>query len=140
MSAEKLRHSADRWLRQAEHDLESAEGLARLNMHPQACFYSQQAAEKALKAVWKILDEAPRGHSVTVLIDQLPEQVRPDFSPVRHAALALDKLYIPTRYPDALSGLIPAEAYGTTDSDAAIRQSRSVLVAAAAWLKRPSSD
>ena len=45
------RTEAGRWLRQAESDLAFAELGAREGFPAQACFTSQQAAEKALKAI-----------------------------------------------------------------------------------------
>lgn len=51
-------------------------------------------------------------------------------------AAALDKLYIPTRYPDALPGLTPADAYTAEEAKTAIGQAQrlmeSVQAAAAA--------
>jgi HEPN domain-containing protein len=42
-------------------------------------------------------------------------------------AAALDKLYIPTRYPAALPGLTPAEAFTAQEARAAIGQAQEVL-------------
>jgi HEPN domain len=41
---------AQRWLRQAQADLDVVHTLHAAGHHAAACFYSQQAAEKALKA------------------------------------------------------------------------------------------
>ncbi|WP_234554322.1 HEPN domain-containing protein [Thermus caliditerrae] len=43
-------------------------------------------------------------------------------------ALALDKLYIPTRYPDALPGLIPKEAYTREEAEEALAHAQLLLV------------
>lgn len=63
MSAEKLKWEAQRWHQQAIDDLEAAEALLAAAKHAQCCFYTQQASEKALKAVWARLDWDPWGHS-----------------------------------------------------------------------------
>ncbi len=45
------RAEADRWRRQAANDLEFARVAVRERFHAQACFISQQAAEKAVKSI-----------------------------------------------------------------------------------------
>lgn len=112
MSAAKLRQEAERWYRQAENDLGAASALLKVDSYAaQSCFLAQQAAEKSLKAVGFLLDTDPWGHSCTKLIQNLPEAEQKTFSEVLDDARALDKLYIPTRYPDALAELTPAEAF-----------------------------
>ncbi|MCM8746279.1 HEPN domain-containing protein [Thermomicrobium sp. CFH 73360] len=129
MSVEKRRQEATRWLRQAADDLEAAQALYDANKFAQACFFAQQAAEKALKALWYALDLDPWGHSVTRLIDELPEEFRRSLSSHRDAALALDKLYVPTRYPDALGVLTPAEAYTRAEAERAVSDAWAILIA-----------
>lgn len=47
---------AERWLRYAREDLQAAEVLAERGVAPrQACFHAQQAAEKAIKAIFVFL-------------------------------------------------------------------------------------
>lgn len=62
MSAEKLKKEATRWISQAREDYNVAELLYRESKFAQSCFYSQQAAEKALKGLWYYLDEEREGH------------------------------------------------------------------------------
>lgn len=50
MSIEKNRKEALRWLKTAEDDLDVAIILEKNSKFPQACCYSQQAGEKAIKA------------------------------------------------------------------------------------------
>ncbi len=87
-----------------------AAGLLQIGKFAQACFYAQQAAEKSLKAVDFFLDLDPWGHS-TKLIQNFPEEEQQFFADVVGHAKALDKLYISTRYPDALAEFTPAEAF-----------------------------
>lgn len=134
MSAEKLQREAQRWHQQGIDDLEAAVALLAANKYPQACFYAQQAAEKALKAVWFRLDLDPWGHSCGRLIRDLPESPRDDFLNLLDTALALDKLYIPTRYPDALAELTPAEAFTRSEAQAAIQSGQRLLNQVNDWL------
>jgi HEPN domain-containing protein len=68
MSRTKNRSEAERWLVTAEEDLEAATVLFNGTMYAQACFNAQQTGEKALKALWYMVDSDPWGHSVQRLI------------------------------------------------------------------------
>ena len=112
-----------RWLRYAEEDLVTAETLLS---HPhvpprQACWFAQQAAEKALKAALIFLQiDFRRTHDLNVLRDLVPESwqlkaAHPDLSNLtRWAAEA--------RYPE--------NTPETTDADAsnAVEQARAVWI------------
>lgn len=126
MSSRKLYEEAQRWYRQAQDDLEAAEVLLIAEKYAQTCFYAQHAGEKALKAVWFFLDLDPWGHSCTKLIKDLPNEGK-YFSEIIDTAKALDKLYIPTRYPDALAEITPAEAFTKHEAKAAIALSQGLL-------------
>jgi HEPN domain-containing protein len=134
MSVERLEAEARRWLVQAEDDLEAADALAAVGKNAQAAFLAQQAGEKALEAFWIRLDLEPRGQSLARLINDLSGPERADWLPLLEAALALDKLYIPTRYPDALAELTPGEAYTPSQARAAIAHARDILQAVASRL------
>ncbi|MCX2728002.1 HEPN domain-containing protein [Thermomicrobium sp. 4228-Ro] len=136
MSVEKRRREAKRWLRQAEDDLEAAHALFVAGKYAQACFFAQQAAEKALKALWFAADLDPWGHSVYRLIVELPQPLRHELEPLQQAALALDKLYVPTRYPDALGELTPAEAYTRPEAERALVEAHAILDAVRSQLDR----
>lgn len=98
------------WLKQAERDLENARYEARGGYFEMACFLSQQAAEKAVKALYQELGAEAFGHSVAGLLQRLPEEHRPSRRLI-DLAHQLDKAYIPTRYPNALPEGAPFEAY-----------------------------
>lgn len=134
MSVEKRQREAWRWLKQAEDDLEAARVLAAAGKFAQAAFFAQQAGEKALKAVWLQLDADPWGHALGRLVREMPKPAQARFASLLEAALALDKLYIPTRYPDALAELTPAEAYTLNEARAAIAAAERILNEAADWL------
>ncbi|HEY2027830.1 MAG TPA: HEPN domain-containing protein [Myxococcales bacterium] len=131
MSAEKLRNESARWLAQSLDDFKAATVLLAANQFAQAGFYAQQAAEKAVKAVLISMDADPWGHSVAKLLEGAGQE----FASLKDAAAALDKLYIPTRYPDALPDLIPAESYRRSEIERALSESKSILDACAARLK-----
>ena len=133
MSDEKLRNKAQRWYTQARDDVEAAQALLSARKYAQTCFYAQQAAEKGMKAVWFLLDLDPWGHSCARLIRDLPAATNEEFAKLLDTSLRLDKFYIPTRYPDALPDLIPAEAFTLDEARSAIRSAEAVLKQVQKW-------
>lgn len=121
------RIEGERWLRQAKRDLDDARYLFEGCRYNQSCFIAQQAAEKALKAfLYSKGAEQVWGHSVSELctdatgIDSAFERLKAD-------ATALDKYYIPTRYPNGLPGGIPSDAYLEEDAESALSHAKRVL-------------
>jgi len=88
------------WLDQAEWDLAHAKNDAEHGFYDWSCFSAQQAAEKAVKAVFQRLRAEAWGHSVADLLSALSQHYRVPEDLFR-AALELDKAYIPARYPNA---------------------------------------
>ena len=127
MSVEKERQESERWLQQARADLRAAEGSLQLGNFEWACLQSQQGGEKAHKSLWYYHGEDPWGHSLTKLIDDFPiDPIRSDLSRHMDLAKALDKLYIPTRYPNGLPDLTPSEAYTETEARSAKDAARTI--------------
>jgi len=60
------------WLRQAEKDLEKAKLDLEGGFYEWACFTSQQAAEKVIKAVFQRLHGEAWGHGTKALLENLP--------------------------------------------------------------------
>ena len=117
-----------RWWDTASDDLRVAETLSREKMYAHACFSCQQSGEKALKALWYSVDGDPWGHSIQKLIKEFPEQRL--LGKKTHWLLSsktLDKLYIPTRYPNGLPDLTPSQTYTKEDARAAIKRARFIL-------------
>ena len=85
---------------QAEGDLEHARSDMERGFHDWACFSAQQAAEKAVKAVFQGMGAEAWGHSVSDLLMELAKTHEVPESLI-DGALELDKAYIPARYPDA---------------------------------------
>ncbi len=128
MSTEAEKQEAGRWLSQAQADVRAAEGSLSLGVFEWACFQAQQAAEKALKALWFYHGEDPWGHSVSKLVADFPEQtIRTQLQAFGDRAKALDKLYIPTRYPNGLPGLTPSQAFTESEARAAIGIAREIV-------------
>lgn len=123
MSVEKNVQEAFRWLKTAEDDLDSAIILRDNQKFPHACFHAQQAAEKAIKAVWYFADADPWGHAVKKLIEDLQSvdfKLYEQLQDFMRDAMLLDRFYIPTRYPNGLPDITPAEAYIDEDAKTCI--------------------
>jgi HEPN domain-containing protein len=121
MSRSEDRSEAGRWFDTAAADLDAARSLAAAGHHAHACFSAQQCAEKAVKAAWYLIGTAPWGHSVQKLINDFPMKDRlPDLDALIEKALVLDRLYVPTRYPNGLPDLTPEETYFAVDSQRSI--------------------
>ena len=123
MSEEKNHTEAVRWLETARGDLATARVLLSNERYAHACFHTQQAAEKSMKSLWYSLDRDPRGDSVRKLIDDL-QGLHPDYYARLRAvvpmAAELDRLYIPTRYPNGLPDILPGQAYFEEDARRAL--------------------
>ncbi|MDI6841082.1 MAG: HEPN domain-containing protein [bacterium] len=98
------------WMRQAKKDLKHAKHSFEAGDYEWACFASQQAAEKAVKAVYQKIGADAWGHSVSILLAELPPKIRPDAELIEFAK-ELDKYYIPTRYPNFHPSGAPLDYY-----------------------------
>ena len=126
---------ARRWWRQGRRDLGSAAIMAEHGRHEVTCFLSQQAAEKALKALLYLQGENPvLGHSILDLSRRCDAYVG-GLEPLRPAAKTLDAYYVPSRYPNGLTDdVVPADFFDGTDSERALAASRTILDAVARHL------
>lgn len=124
------------WLRQAEADLEHARHARRDEDYEWACFAAQQAAEKAAKAAHAGLGQEAWGHVVTELLDALRPHEPAIDEPLLDRARALDKLYIPTRYPNGLAGGAPADFYTRAEAERAIADAEAILAVCRRVLSR----
>jgi HEPN domain-containing protein len=115
-----------RWLEQARYDLADAELVAREGRHALACFLCHQAAEKAVTAYLLARGaEQVWGHALADLCEDAMA-FDPSFDFIKSVAGLLDKHYLGARYPSALPGGVPAEAYERHDSDRALEIARDV--------------
>jgi HEPN domain-containing protein len=109
---------AEDWLRQALRDLEHARAALRQETFEWAAFAAQQAAEKAVKAVFQSLGGDARGHSVTELLVALPPQAKPATTLIE-SAKELD----PNSYPSGA----PMDFYTRGEAERAIRGAEQII-------------
>ena len=119
------RESARLW-EEAQEDLDTADKLIEIQKHYASVFYSEQAAENALKAMY--LERKRRTaftHDLTELAEELaaPENVF-------RAAAELSPDYLITRYPDAANA-VPAKLYDQASALLHLEFSRQVME----WVK-----
>lgn len=114
------------WIKQAERDLENAKYEMKGGFYEWACFLSQQAAEKALKAVYQKLGGEAFGHSVAGLISNLPQAYKAG-EKLKYKAMELDKAYIPTRYPNAIPEGAPYEIYTKEEAKRLISHAEEIV-------------
>ncbi len=114
------------WLRQAKRDLAHAQRSAQAGDYEWSCFAAQQSAEKALKAVYQRLGAIAWGHSVTGLLTNLPPEYRPPEHLVEQAK-ALDKHYIPARYPNGFEWGAPMDYYTRPEAERSIRGAQAII-------------
>lgn len=139
MSRTDNKHEAQRWLRTAEEDLRAASALTQAGAYAQACFYTQQAGEKAIKSLWYQIDADPWGHSVQKLIAEFPESNRlPELKTWIERGAGLDKFYIPTRYPNGLPDLTPGQVYTLNDAQHGLDVAGALVNACKEWLAQNS--
>jgi len=132
MSVEKNRKEAERWLKTARGDLETAKILSENSRYAHSCFHSQQSGEKAMKAIWYFLDADPWGHSIKKLLTDLEAVDINAYSKVKNlekSAVILDRFYITTRYPNGLPELTPEEAYLKEDAESCLQHAEMIIKA-----------
>ena len=131
MNQSKNLHEAQRWLITAQQDLLAAKLLSQNRFYAHACFLAQQCGEKALKALWYLYDREPWGSSVQRLVTEYPGASNlPDLDDWIYRAAALDRYYVPTRYPSGLPDLTPNQSYFKQDAETAIFQAAIFVEAA----------
>jgi HEPN domain-containing protein len=114
------------WFRQAEADLRHARNALEDGDYEWSCFAAQQAAEKALKSLFQRLGREAWGHTLTVLIGNLPPDIQTPPELVEHCRI-LDKHYIPTRYPNGFASGAPTDFYTQREAEDAVRYAEAIL-------------
>ncbi len=125
-----------RWFDQAKSDLESANILSRGAKFESACFYSQQSAEKALKAF--LVSKGYRGiitHSIRELLAKSAVKEKA-FKEHVSAGLYLDRQYIQPRYPDSFPSGSPFQYYTKGDADLCLKYAELILSTVEKFLKK----
>jgi len=111
---------------QAERDLEHARNDMKHGFYEWACFSSQQAAEKAVKAVFQKIGAEAWGHSVADLLGELSKRYQVPEKLI-NGGLELDKAYIPTRYPNAHPSGSPRTRYIETEARRLISYAEEII-------------
>jgi HEPN domain-containing protein len=120
-----MERSAD-WFAQAQGDLLHAKSDVAQGFYEWASFSAQQAAEKALKAVFQKLHQEAWGHSVADLLEALASSHTVP-AELKEVALELDKAYIPTRYPNAHPTGAPHDRYGRKEAERLVADAEQVV-------------
>ncbi len=114
------------WWEPAARDLRHAGHAVEGRDYEWAAFAAQQAAEKALKALIMAHSGEPWGHSLTGLVEALPQDV-PSSDETREAASRLDKHYIPARYPNGFASGFPGKLYTKGEAEGAIADATQLI-------------
>lgn len=114
------------WMAQARRDLDQARWSLEGGFHEWACFVSQQAAEKAVKAVYQRLGAESWGHSVASLLEGLEREVDVP-EEVGACGRGLDRYYVPARYPNGWESGAPKDYYREDDAREAVGCAERVL-------------
>lgn len=114
------------WFRQAESDLRHARNARDAGDFDWSAFAAHQAAEKAIKAVFQKLHLDAWGHTLSILLANVPAEAAPPAA-LMDRAKALDKHYIPTRYPNGFERGAPVDFYTRGDADRAIVDAEAIL-------------
>ncbi len=118
--------SAD-WMKQAKRDMEMAGKARESGYYEWTCFISQQAAEKAVKAVYQAKGGSALGHGIGALLRGLKDEGLSIHEGIRKAAKNLDGYYIVSRYPDGMTQGTPADHLDLEDADGSIRSAGEII-------------
>jgi Uncharacterized conserved protein related to C-terminal domain of eukaryotic chaperone, SACSIN len=111
---------------QAVGDLEHARSDRERGFYEWACFSAQQAAEKAVKAVFQKTGAEDWGRSIADLLKELAQRY-PVAPELIEGALELDKAYIPSRYPNAHPSGSPRQRYTKREADRLIKYAEELV-------------
>lgn len=120
-----VERSAD-WFKQAKRDLEFANRASIDGFFEWACFAAHQSAEKAVKAILQKIGYDAWGHSLLMLCQTLATSDK-SANDLIEDAKKLDKLYIPTRYPNGFPSGAPMDYFSQEDAEIAIKSSQKIL-------------
>lgn len=120
-----MERSAD-WMDQARGDLEHARSDLERGFFDWACFSAQQSAEKAVKAVFQKMGAEAWGHSVADLLQELSSSHSVPEA-LTEAALELDKVYIPARYPNAHPAGSPRRRYTRAEAERMVAHAKQIV-------------
>ena len=117
----------ERYLKQGNHTLKSAISDMDEEDYDWACFKAQQAAELILKGFLRASGKIATGHSVIKLLQSISELNIAVSKEIESCCRELDKVYIPTRYPDAYAWGAPMDYYSADNAIDSIKCAENVL-------------
>lgn len=126
------KNRANDWLKQAENDYRWAMKGIEEEFYSQVCFMSQQAGEKAMKALAFFWDYDLKGHSIKKIATSIGFN-----GEIEEAARVLDLFYISARYPDAFAEGAPFEFYSLGEAKLALSKAKIIIDKAIAEIRQP---
>jgi len=117
---------ASDWFRQALRDLEHAIRSLEQGDYEWTCFAAHQASDKSVKALYQKLGLEVWGHSVSKLLESLPNEYKPPPELIEMAK-ELDKHYISSRYPNFYPEGAPMDYYTGSEAKRAIEYARKII-------------
>ena len=125
-----------RWLDQADADFKTAKDCASAENHYAAAFFSQQAAEKALKGfLYSKGFRALLTHSVLELLTECAK-FHENFLGLQDNSRELDRHYIGSRYPNFYPGGAPYTYYTKEIAQKCLNCAESILNEVKKYLKK----
>lgn len=120
-----MHERAERWLVFAREALCMAELAMTEALWNQVCFHAQQGVEKVLKACLTDRGETPpHTHKLIDLVALVGDTT---LAGLADEVRILDRFYLPTRYPDALPGVLPEGLPSEVEAREALALFRQVM-------------
>ncbi|HOL21976.1 MAG TPA: HEPN domain-containing protein [bacterium] len=107
------------WYTQGKRDFEKAQMDFKNAYYEWACFTSQQATEKVVKATSMKIGLILWGHSITEMLNLLSEKIEIPQN-IKDAGRLLDLYYIPPRYPNGFPSGKPSDYFTEKQAKEAI--------------------
>ncbi len=114
------------WLNQAKRDYEKAKLDFEYSYYEWCSFTAQQAAEKAVKALYYRMNKLIFGHSIVKMLEGLKEELDiPE--EIMHSARILDRYYKESRYPNGFPDGSPFQFFDEHIAKEALDASGKIL-------------
>lgn len=120
-------HEAKRWLTQAKHDLAAAKLLGDRGHHGAACFWCQQTAELASKAILCAVGAKQQPTNSLVQLYRMLRERAPGVGEPPEEILKLEPYYDSARYPSAWPDGTPSGHLGAAESRQGLKIAEEVL-------------
>ncbi|MGH7149319.1 MAG: HEPN domain-containing protein [Planctomycetota bacterium] len=120
-----VRPESEWWYETANRDSAMAEALLQTGFFEGVAFHAQRSAEKWRQGLLPGRGEASRTHSCVDLLERLRGRGEGSPEEVVHHARALDKEYVPSRYPNGVGGE-PGKFYDREMAEDSLRRVREI--------------